>query len=137
MTVLLPQAGIICPSVTSPGWGIPKSWPVPFWDWVPPIWDLGTPHAWVLGFSQKGHGASHWGTPWKRNGTSGSIMGWRWVPHCNVEQTVTCENITSHCTTLYYIVTPVSIEPETAAIQAQGMVLNDVMGLRTRYVGVR
>ena len=30
----------------------------------------------------KGPGSSHWGTPGKGHGTSGSIMGWRWsTPH--------------------------------------------------------
>ena len=43
----------------------------------------GVPHPWsgVLqpGVpTRKGPGISHWGTPWKGHGTSGSIMGWRW-----------------------------------------------------------
>ena len=41
----------------------------------------GVPHHGVP--PRKGPGTSHWGTPWKRHGTSGSIMGWRWgTPRC-------------------------------------------------------
>ena len=39
---------------------------------------LGVPHHWWGFTSRKGPGTSHWGTPQKGHGTSGSIMGWRW-----------------------------------------------------------
>ena len=35
----------------------------------------GTP---IVGYPPSWPGTSHWDTPWKGHGTSGSIMGWRW-----------------------------------------------------------
>ena len=62
----------------SPGLGVPKDSSTP----PPPRLGLGVYHPALdrgtpspLG---KGPGTSHWGTPQRGHGTSGSIMGWRW-----------------------------------------------------------
>ena len=55
---------------------------------VPPR--TGVPHdqVWVPPPPHKGPETSHWGTPQKGHGTSGSIMGWRWgkppPPRCGL-----------------------------------------------------
>ena len=47
------------------------------WGWGYPIPGQEVPHTGVPP-PRKGPGTSHWGTPLKGHGTSGSIMGWKW-----------------------------------------------------------
>ena len=63
--------------------GYPNPCPGGTPSWLGPILGLGYPSegTWYqsLGYQpRKGPGTSHWGTSWKGNGTSGSIMGWKW-----------------------------------------------------------
>ena len=98
-----------------PGVGVPQSWAgrgIPVLSWLFQSshvlsWGGGDPSDWsqvpswgstsVPGGGylspRKGPGTSHWGTPWKGHGTSGSIMGWRWgTPPPGCGETHTCEN---------------------------------------------
>ena len=53
------------------GWGVPHPWrDTPIQEWSTPV-RSGVP-PW------EGTWDSHWGTPQKGHGASGSIMGWRW-----------------------------------------------------------
>ena len=52
-----------------------------------------------LGTPRKGLGASHWGTPQKGHGTSGSIMGWRWGTPIDVDRHTPVKTVPSRRTT--------------------------------------
>ena len=58
---------------------------------------MGYPPSWAGVPPRKGPGTSHWGTPWKGHGTSGSIIGWRWGTS-PLPSGGESENITSHHT---------------------------------------
>ena len=77
--------GITCPSTTyARGW-VPQSWlgGNSILAWLGGYPNMGYPPTWDWSTPRKGPGTSHWGTPRKGHETSGSMIGWRWVPPVN------------------------------------------------------